>query len=69
VDRDHVESSSLQSVGYDAENETLEIEFRNGRVYQFYEVPGHVYEDLMAAGSHGKYFAQNIKNRFRYSRL
>ena len=59
--RQSVESSNLASVGYDAENEILEIEFNHGGVYQYFDVPENVYEELMSASSHGQYFDRNIK--------
>lgn len=59
--RQSVVSSNLASVGYDAENEILEIEFNVGGVYQYFEVPENVYEELMSASSHGQYFDRNIK--------
>lgn len=59
--RQSVESSNLASVGYDVENEILEIEFNKGGVYQYFDVPENVYEELMSASSHGQYFDRNIK--------
>lgn len=47
--RQSVSSSNLASVGYDAENEILEIEFNHGGVYQYYDVPESVYRGLMSA--------------------
>jgi len=61
MERQSVESSNLASIGYDAENEVLEIEFNNGGVYQYFDVPENVYEELMSASSHGQYFDRNIK--------
>lgn len=62
-----VRSSNLASIGYD--DEVLEIEFNSGGIYQYHNVPSIVYEQLMSARSHGKYFASNIKNSYRYSKL
>lgn len=59
--RQSVESSNLASVGYDAENEILEVQFKHGGVYQYFDVPENVYEELMNADSHGQYFDRNIK--------
>jgi hypothetical protein len=59
--RQSVESSYLALIGYDAENEILEIEFNHGGVYQYFDVPKNVYEELMNADSHGQYFDRNIK--------
>jgi hypothetical protein len=59
--RTNVESSNLASVGYDPSSMTLEIEFKKSGVYQYFEVPESVYEELMNANSHGEYFDANIK--------
>lgn len=61
MNRQSVESSNLASVGYDAENEILEIEFNHGGVYQYFDVPENIYEELMSASSYGQYFDRNIK--------
>jgi len=67
--RQSVESSNLASVGYDAENEILEVEFKHGGVYQYFDVPQNVYEELMNASSHGVYFSDNIRNDYEFRKL
>ena len=62
-----VRSSNLASIGYD--DKVLEIEFNSGGIYQYHNVPSIVYEQLMSARSHGKYFASNIKNYYTYSKI
>ena len=70
MQRTTVSSSNLASVGYDATTETLEIEFQNGAVYQYFSVPVQVYHGLMQAESHGSYFNEHIKNGgFRYRKV
>ena len=64
-----VESNYLQSVGYDASEQVLEIEFKSGEVYQYKDVPIVVYTDLMNASSHGKYFNANIKDVYPNQKL
>lgn len=61
MNRVSVSSSNLASVGYDPGSMTLEIEFLNGGVYQYFNVPAHVHRGLMAAGSHGSFFDAHIK--------
>jgi hypothetical protein len=61
MERKHVSSSNLSSVGYDPDSKTLEIEFLNGGLYQYFNVPLNIYNGLMAASSHGSYFDQYIK--------
>lgn len=67
--RQSVESSNIASIGYDEASQTLEIEFLNGGVYQYFDVPKQVYEDMMSASSHGQYLAQSIKGNYRYSKV
>ena len=62
MQRQVVSSSNIHSIGY--ENGTLEIEFNTGNIYQYKGVPRNLYTGLMTADSHGKYFAQYIKNSF-----
>ena len=65
VERQPVKSVILRSVGYDASTKILEIEFQNGLVYQFLEVPPKVYKDLMSSGAIGKYFSEKIRPKFQ----
>lgn len=64
-----VESSSLASIGYDPASRTLDIEFRKGSVYRYFEVLPSVYESLMQAPSKGRFFVAEIRDRFRYARV
>jgi hypothetical protein len=69
MERKAVESSNLASVGYDEHEEILEIEFQHGGVYQYFDVPKKVYEELMNAESHGKYFSAHIRNEYHYKKI
>lgn len=69
MNRTPVSSSNLASVGYDPQQQILEIAFRNGSVYQYFNVPLHIYQGLMNAGSHGRYFNNHIKDRYRYRKI
>jgi hypothetical protein len=64
-----VDSQALRSVGYDPTRQVLQAEFTSGNVYEYDDVPLEVYQDLMAAESHGRYFNACIKDRYRYRRL
>ena len=69
MQRQPVDSSNLRSVGYDAEQQILEIEFKSGSVYQYFNVPATVYEALMSASSKGTYHSQWIKYSYRYAQV
>jgi len=62
VQREPVDSSSIAAVGYDAGTRTLEIEFHNGRIYQFFGVPAEMAQALRAAKSTGAYFNKYVRN-------
>lgn len=67
--REPVASSNLAAVGYDEPSETLEVEFHNGAVYQYYNVPKGIHEEMMRAGSKGQFLHVYIKNAYAYSRV
>jgi hypothetical protein len=69
MDRASVSSTSLRSVGYDAGRKMLEIEFQNGRVYQYFRVPGKVFRSLTEAPSLGSFFNAAIRNAYPFARL
>ncbi|MFV2016264.1 MAG: KTSC domain-containing protein [Candidatus Heimdallarchaeota archaeon] len=70
MERQHVISSNLKSVGYDPETKTLEIEFLNGGLYQYFSIPESIYNGLMSASSHGSYFDQYVKKGgYTYKKL
>jgi len=64
-----VSSSNISSIGYDAGSSTLYMTFHHGGDYMYSGVPANVYNELMSAPSHGKYFAAHIKNNYPYTRL
>jgi hypothetical protein len=67
--RQPVQSSNLKSVGYDPATRTLEIEFHDGDVYLYYNVPPVVHRDLLAASSVGQYFDYFIKPTYRFRKM
>lgn len=69
MDRQAVSSSNIAAIGYDGDSATLEVEFNNGAVYQYFDVPEHVFNDFLSADSVGAYLANNIKGQYRYSRV
>lgn len=64
-----VESSNISKIGYDASTITLWVEFKDGSVYEYEDVPSSAYQDLMAAKSVGSHLAKHIKGTYRHKRL
>ena len=70
MDRELVNSSMIASIKYDRDSGTVEVEFRsNGQVWQYYDVPQTMYDELRTAQSLGKAFNALIKNTFRAIRV
>jgi hypothetical protein len=42
------------------------LRFQNGKIYRFFDCPVMVYNEFIAATSQGRYFSQQIRNRFRF---
>jgi hypothetical protein len=61
-----VSSSNLSAVGY--ESGVLYVSFNSGGLYSYSGVPEAVYRALMAASSHGSYFAAHIKNAYPFKK-
>lgn len=61
MERKLVRSSNIKSIGYDEETKTLEVEFTNGGIYQYKEVPKEIYEGFSKTESIGSYFAKSVK--------
>jgi hypothetical protein len=64
-----VDSSSISEICYDEPTQTLQIQFRHGGSYQYFDVPVTIYQELMAAPSKGAYLVEQIKGRHRYARV
>lgn len=56
-----VNSSNVESIGYDADSATLRIVYVKGGIYEYQGVPMEEYEGLMNAASKGEYVNQIIK--------
>jgi hypothetical protein len=69
VERQQVSSSNIAAIGYDAVSETLEVEFTNGTIYQYYGIGAQLHEQLMNAPSKGQFLNANIRNQYAYSRV
>ena len=69
MERTRVSSSNIRSIGFDVQDETLEVEFRNGGIYQYFGVSQQLYERFMAASSKGKLFSAHIRDKFRTKKI
>lgn len=64
----HVSSSNVAAVGYDAENQVVYVQFLNGTTYLYKGVSEAEFENLRTAASVGSYFNRYFKNMYPYER-
>jgi len=69
MQRTPVSSTNIQSIGYDLQSATLEVEFKSGDVYQYFNVPENLYRGLARASSKGQFLNDNIKYSYRYQKI
>jgi hypothetical protein len=69
IRREAVDSASIASIGFHADQRILEIEFRSGALYRYFAVPPSIFEGLQKAESKGRYFSKSIRGRFEFRRL
>jgi hypothetical protein len=63
-----VDSSMVDSVGYDEEHYLLQVVFTSGRVYCYEDVPPEVFQGLLEAESKGQYMRAYIIDVYPYRR-
>lgn len=61
MERTAVVSSNVETLGYDAENQVVEVEFKGGRVYHYLGVDQGAWEARVEAESIGKWVAGPLK--------
>jgi len=64
-----VDSSNLESVGYDEANRELYVRFLDNQTYVYSEVPPQLYEELLQAPSKGSFLNRAIKGAYIYRQL
>lgn len=67
INRTHVFSSNVSSIGWD--NYILEVEFTDGSIYQYFNVPVNHYNNLLNTSSVGSYLHSYIRNEYTYKQI
>lgn len=63
-----VESTAISEVSYYPNVERLFVLFRNGRTYEYLNVPGHVMNGLRDAPSKGKFLNKYVLATYRFKK-
>src|SRR5437867_6217545 len=65
IPHQRVESTAIAAIGYSKRQHNLEIEFVNGAIYRYFDVPPAVYRELMSSESKARFYDFNIRRRYR----
>jgi lysyl-tRNA synthetase class 2 len=64
---DFVDSTNIEKILYDEENQDLHVQFISGELYIYHQVSEMVYHDFLEAPSKGSYFNREIKSVYQFS--
>lgn len=64
-----VNSSNVESIGYDTPSQTLRIKFNYGGIYDYLNVPAAVYQLMLVAPSKGKFINEKLKGIYLFKRI
>ena len=63
-----VDSTAIREVSYYPDVKRLFVEFKNGREYEYFNVPNHVMNGLREASSKGKFLNKYILAFYRFKK-
>jgi hypothetical protein len=64
-----IQSSNIKKTEYDTETKKLVVEFNNGALYEYDEVPHQLYTQFRLSESQGKFFTTKISKTFKYKKI
>jgi hypothetical protein len=63
-----VESEAIAEIQYDPDRATLLVRFVDSGWYSYFAVPPAVHAAFVEADSHGRFFQENIRDKYDYRR-
>ncbi len=64
-----VNSSNVESIGYDTPSQILRVKFNYGAIYDYLNVPAVVYQLMLVAPSKGKFINQELKGKYQFKKI
>ncbi len=65
IRREPVQSSAIAAIGYSKRLRALEIEFMNGAIYRYLDVPDALYRELRSASSKAHFYDDHVRGKYR----
>ena len=69
MERKKVSLSHVRTIGYDAREQILEIEYFSGNVIQYSRVSSEIYRRLMVSTTMKSYIEDNIQDNYTEKRI
>lgn len=71
--RTQVTSSNVASMAYDSKSRILEVEFKGGEIYHYFDAPVSVWTELRrrqrTGESIGKYLNSHVKGIYQFKKI
>lgn len=64
----YVDSSNIESVGYDDASQELHVQFLGGGYYVYHQVPRHIFDEFINAPSKGSFLNREIRNVYQFTK-
>jgi len=64
-----INSSNLKFASYQTDVKILAVTFKNGTIYEYYEVPWEVFTKLRMSKSQGKFLNTSINKVYKYKKV
>jgi hypothetical protein len=62
-------SSSMIKEVETTDDGKLVVVFNTGKVYKYNNIPDNIKKDMLKADSVGKYFSENVKNKYEHEKV
>lgn len=69
MNRIPVVSSNIKSIGFEATNNVLEVEFHSGGIYKYRNVSQAIFDSFLKSSSKGSFFDQYIKDKYPTNKI
>lgn len=66
IQKNFTDSANVSSIRYNYVAKIMQVEFKNQKKYNYFDVPVEIWDEAIAAVSIGSFMAQKIKGNFRY---
>jgi tRNA A58 N-methylase Trm61 len=64
-----IRSSNLKSASFNTEDETLQVTFNNGGIYEYYKFPWENFTKFRMSESQGKFLNTHVNGKYKYQKI